>query len=168
MYTEPNLPQNVLNRNKSYKDFKGLPVPPTPRAKTKAYIKNLSSGITMNFLFNPAEWETEREVNYSEIKSPGASYPKFQFVNGGAKVITFDLFLYSNKGDCERSINFLESFLPSENSSHKYNKPPYLLFAWGIFIKKCIMTGYKRKHDEFLQDLGYRKVVVSLTLKVVA
>lgn len=158
-----------VTNNTDYKSYNKVDTSSTTTKRAqKAYMKNLATGGVFEFLFNPEGWDIDREVNYSEIKSPGSSYPKFQYVNGGAKTISFDLFLYGNNGECEKCINFLESFLPVEDSKSKFAKPPLMLFAFGIMIKKCIVTGYKRKHTMFRKDLGYRVVNVSLTLKVVA
>ena len=47
-------------------------------AKTKGYIKNLSTGTLKKFLYNPNGFGTDRDVTFMEVSSPGSSYPHFQ------------------------------------------------------------------------------------------
>ena len=137
-------------------------------ARTKGYMKNLGSGTIKEFLYNPSSYSTNRQMNYQELTAPGISYPQFQFVSGGAKEISFTLFLYGNKGEPKDFINFLNGFLPVEKSNSPFRKPPEMLFAYGAYIKKCILVGFSEEYIQFNEDLTPKIVEVALTLKVVA
>lgn len=137
-------------------------------AKTKGYIKNLDNGTITKFLYNPTEYSTGRNINFSVIEAPGMTYPKFQFVSGGEKTITFTIFLYGVRGEPKKFINAINSFLPREMSGNPFAKPPLMLFAFGRYIKKCILVGFNEDYLEFNEDLSPKRVDIHLTLKVVA
>lgn len=136
-------------------------------AKTKGYIKNLATGGIKHFKYNPTSYNTGRTVTYTEITGCGSSYPKFQYVGGSAKSISLDLFLYGFNGEPKDMINFLNSFLPIEKSGVKFVKPPLMLFAFGNYIKKCILEDFSESYLEFNEDLSPRSVQITLQLKVV-
>lgn len=137
-------------------------------ARTKGYIKNLNTGKINKFLYNPEQFSTSRNVNYSEISAPGSSYPVFQYVGGEVKTITFDLFLYGNKDEVRTQIKFLEGFMPEEKSKTLFKRPPLMLFAFGSYIKTCILEGYSEEFGLFHSDLRPRIAIIRLSLKVVA
>ena len=64
-------------------------------AKTKGYLKNLSSGSIMKFQFNPETFSYSRGVSFSEIISPGMAYPRTQYTHGNAKTFSIDLFFFN-------------------------------------------------------------------------
>ena len=137
-------------------------------AKTKGYIKNLYNGRITEFLYNPTEYSTSTNINYSVIEAPGMTYPKFQFISGGEKTITFTVFLYGVRGEPKKFINEINSFLPIGKSGIPFAKPPLMLFAFGAYIKKCILVGFNEDYLEFNEDLSPKRVNIHLTLKVVA
>lgn len=137
-------------------------------ARTKGFIKNMKSGRIQSFLYNPAFYTTGRDIEYSEINSPGSSYPKFQYVGGRAKSIGIEIFLYGHRGEPKNFINFLNDFLPREDSNAMFRHPPLMMFAFGTYIKQCILESYQEEYLDFNTDLTPRVVVVRLSLKVVA
>lgn len=136
-------------------------------ARTKGYLKNLSTGELRQFLYNPSSFTTSRGTNFSELTAPGMSYPKYQYVSGEAKTIDFQLFLYSNTGAVTNEIKFLERLMPDEDSDARFSPPPQILFAFGAFTKKCILEDLRLEYIEFLENLAPRIAVASLSLKVV-
>lgn len=136
-------------------------------ARQKGYIMNTDNGTVTPFLFNPSKYRVDRSFRYSEFTAPGVSYPKFQFVSGGAKEISVELYLYGVNGEPKQFINYLNDFYPLERSGVMFKKPPVMLFAFGSYIKKCIVTGFKEEYTSFLPNLAPKEVIVNLTLKVV-
>ena len=120
-------------------------------AKIKGYIKNLNTGKVMKFQYNPETFEYSRGATYSEIVAPGISYPTTQYVHGNSRSFPIELFLYDKP--CTGVINkqkaFIEKLLPPESNSGKYTKPPTLLFAYGDFIKKCVVEEFSVKIEEY-------------------
>lgn len=137
-------------------------------ARTKGYIKNMKTGEIRQFMYNPTSFGTERSVEFNEMSAPGSSYPKFQYVSGQVRGIELMLFLHGEGSKVVTNIDFLNNLLPEENSSGRFNKPPVVLFAFGSFIKKCIVESVSVSYEEFHADLKPRIAVVGLSLKVVA
>lgn len=136
-------------------------------AMTKGYFKNLSTGGIQKFQYNPSFFDIGRTVTYAEITGCGSSYPKFQYVKGEVKVISLNLFLYGYNGEPQQMINFLNSFIPVEKSGVTFLKPPLILFAFGNYIKKCILVDFQEQYISFNKDLSLQHVEISLQLKVV-
>lgn len=131
-------------------------------AKKKGYIKNKTTGEVKNFLYNPSEYSDSRAVTFSEISSPGSSYPKFQYVKTGARTMTLELFLSNTKnGTVSDYIKFLEKFLPTGS---KFQKPPIMIIAMGSDVRECILTQLDRNFVDFDSNLNPTTVTVSLSL----
>ena len=120
-------------------------------AKIKGYIKNLDSGKVMKFQYNPETFEYSRGATYSEIVAPGISYPTTQYVHGNSRSFPIELFLYDkpSTGVINKQKAFFEKLLPPESNSRKYTKPPTLLFAYGDFIKECVLEEFGVKIEEY-------------------
>lgn len=137
-------------------------------ARTKGYIKNLTTGTLKNFIYNPSTFSTERDVKFMEVSSPGSSYPHFQYANGGAKSVSLSLFLQDpNSSVVSSYITFLEGLSPSESSTSKFQKPPQVLFAFGSFVEKCIVTSVGIEYEDFDSSLNPTKATANLKLVVI-
>lgn len=133
---------------------------------TKGYIKNQQSGETKKFQYNPSDYTSSRGTTYREISSPGTSYPRFQFVSGRSRQLRFDIFLYGDNP--EEFIEFMNEFLPAEDSSQGFKHPPLLTIAYGNMVKTCILEDLNERYQEFNEDLSPKHVELSVSLKVVA
>lgn len=137
-------------------------------AGTKGYIKNLSTGTTKKFLYNPSSFGTARSIDYVEISAPGSSYPHFQYAKGGNKTVKLDLFLRDkSKGDTKSYVKFLEGLTPKEQSTSGFKKPPLVLFAFGSFVEKCVVTNLSIEYEEFDSSLNPTQAKASLDLVVI-
>lgn len=132
----------------------------------KAYIINNSSGSRLRFQYNPTKIPYSRGVNFSEIKSPGMSYPLTQYVNGEAREFTFELFMYDDPctGKIDRARKFLERLMPPEKNRSGFRKPPTFTIAYGYFVKSCVLK--KLEVDDDRLDSYGRPVVT--TFKITA
>ena len=129
---------------------------------TKGVLVNLDdSSQSLVFQYNPPEWMEDKNPNYAVIDIPGLSEPLYQFINGGEKIINFELFLNSwlDKGGLiirtvEQQLEALRSMVtPTKQSTDpKYSAtaPPLVLFQWGSMLPiKCIVTGLSIVHRMF-------------------
>lgn len=132
-------------------------------AKNKGYIKNKETGEVRRFLYNPSTISDSRVVNFSEINSPGGSYPKFQYVNSGARTFTLDLFLCNTaSGDTVTDyLNFIEKFLPSGT---RFKKPPVAIIVMGSDVRECLINQVDRALSDYDKNLVPTKASVSLSL----
>lgn len=137
-------------------------------AKTKGYIKNLTTGDIKKFIYNPSSFSTDRGTTFMEVSSPGSSYPHFQYASGGGKTISVDLFLDDiSKGDTKGYITFLEQLCPEEASNSSFKKPPQILFAFGSFMEKCVVTDLKIEYTSFDTSLNPTQATATLKLGVI-
>ena len=65
-----------------------------------------------------------------------------------------ELFLYDHlyMGTITIAEEYFKKFLPKENNRNRYSKPPIMLFYYGTFIKKCILTNMAitiERHNDF-------------------
>lgn len=120
-------------------------------AKTKGYIKNVSTGKTMKFQFNPEDFEYSRGVTYSDIVAPGMSYPDTQFVHGNTRTFPVELFFYDKPytGLILNYMNFIGAFLTPETNPSNYQKPPEMIFCYGYFIRRCVLEDLNIKIEEY-------------------
>lgn len=138
-------------------------------ARVKGSIQNVKSGRRMDFLFNPTNFNPERTMNYKEISAPGTSYPKLQYVSGGLKRLNFDIFLYGENGEVNTFINFMNDLMPREKSGIRWGTPPTLIFAYGWYVKECVLESFREDYYSFRpSDLRPRMAVMTVTLVVVA
>lgn len=49
-------------------------------------------GTALWFEYNPPSIESTRSVNWAEIEMPGLNYPLQQFVSGGLKTLTLEVY----------------------------------------------------------------------------
>ena len=135
-------------------------------AKTKGWIKNLSTGVKKSFQFNPETFEYSRGVTYAEIVSPGMSYPNAQFVHGNARSFPVELFFYDKPwtGVIDSHMNFIGAFLTPETNVSNYQKPPEMTFCFGYFIRRCVLEDLNILIEEW--DKKGRPIQARFTLQL--
>lgn len=143
----------------------------TAGAKHKGYIENQVTMEKKSFMFNPPEISFSRGVTYSEIASPGMSYPLFQFVKGESMSFNFPLYFYDKPytGVIKEWLTFLNEFLPPEYTYRKdlnnFTKPPHLIIAMGGFVKRCAMESLDTKYTDFNSSLLPTEATFTLGLR---
>lgn len=128
----------------------------------KGYIKNKDTKKVKSFLYNPSEFSDNKSTSFGEISAPGSSYPKFQYISGGARTISVNVYVQGSASTVQSHLDFLEGFLPKRGS--KFSKPPILIFAMGSYVKECILTDLDRSFTRFDKNLKPIEVTVGLKL----
>jgi hypothetical protein len=136
----------------------------------KAYIQNVATRDIMEFQYNPPEFNDKLGVEYAQLDSPGMSAPMFQYIGGKARSVTFELFLDAYE-DPERMmvrtpIAFLHSFVPPADAGKSFSPPPTLIFAWGWFVKRCILNDLDINYTMFDSQLNPIRATVGVTLTI--
>lgn len=142
-----------------------------PRQVKKAYIQNKWTGQILTFQYNPPEFEDSHMVNYAPLTSPGMSYPMFQYVGGEVRRVTFELFLDAREDPTrslvKKHIAFLHDFIPRANSGKAFTPPAIMVFAFGWFVKNCLLEDMKIRYEMFDEELNPIRATVQLTLAVI-
>lgn len=138
-------------------------------AKTKGYIKNKVTGETKSFLFNPSELTFSRGATYSEISSPGLSYPLTQYVRGNIVIFSIPLYIYDKpySGLVLTWGDFLNKFLPPTINDSAYKKPDELLICMGQFIRSCVVESLETHYTDFNSALDPTECTYTLNLRQV-
>ncbi len=85
---------------------------------------------SLQFQFNPEEISDEKSADYAAVKVPGLSHPRYQFVAGEARRISFKLSFF--KGPVKRNVDWLRSLVyPEHQKTMMKNAPHRVLFFFG-------------------------------------
>lgn len=137
------------------------------RAKSRSYIINNDTGEKLVFQFNPTSVPYSRGAEYSEIKAPLMSYPLTQYAGGTSRSFKVELFMYDrpSSGKIEEARLKLESYLPPEYNDPEFIKPPSLTFAFGYFVKKCVLEQLEVNDELFDENGNPTQTRFTLSLK---
>lgn len=141
-------------------------------ATKKGYIKNLKTGKTLTFQYNPPDFTYGREANYTEMIAPGMNYPIIQFVSGTVREVEVPLFFFSKGQPDENSYipnvqKFINALLPAQTNKKKFKKPPEVLFSFANFTRRCVVTAYSSANMEYNAKGKPVNTTITLTLKQV-
>lgn len=97
------------------------------------------------------------------------SYPLTQYAGGKAREFTVEVFMYDkpHTGKIDKARKFFEGLLPPEYNTNKFKKPPTVTFAYGYFVKVCVLKKLG-VNDEWLDVFGRPNMTrFNLTLRQV-
>jgi len=81
--------------------------------------------------FNPPEYTTEKRVNYGELKATGSGASVQQFVDGGAKSLTMELFFDTSTEREDVREEYVDDFDKLQEVDSELHAPPVCQFVWG-------------------------------------
>lgn len=145
----------------------------------KAFLVNKDKpSIIVPFLFNPNELTVEKTNQFAEIAIPGLPSTVFEFVKGGSRTLTMDLFFdtYEEKSDVRiftdkitgwdsGSLFKASPFKGLMDIDSDLHGPPICLFVWGSFIFQCIIERVTKKFTMFLPEGIPVRATLNVTLK---
>lgn len=132
------------------------------------------------FMFNPEEFSVDKSNEFSEIKIPGLSGSIFQFVRGGSRSLSLDLFFDTYEQGLDVRVytdrisgwdmSGLTGSLPGPLSGlmdidPDLHAPPVCLFVWGAYVFPCIIEKANKKYTMFLPSGIPVRATLSVTLK---
>jgi hypothetical protein len=109
------------------------------------------TGRTITALFNPDEYNLEKQNNYASQAIPGLSGPILQFVNGDQRTLGMELFFdtTADRTDVRAFTNQVTDLLKIDPELHA---PPVLLVTWGSLSLRCVLVRASQKFVQFLED----------------
>jgi LysM repeat protein len=137
-------------------------------------------GQIVPFLFNPDGFTVERNNQFTEVNIPGLPSSIFQFVKGGARTLTMDLFFdtYEEKIDVriftDRITGWDSGSMLSKlpgiakglmDIDSDLHAPPVCLFIWGAYIFPCIIERVTKNFTMFLSEGIPVRATLNVTLK---
>ena len=98
--------------------------------KTTGYIVDVVTHESLEFQYNPDEITDEKSTDFATIKVPGMSHPRYQYVAGEARKISFKVSFF--KGPVREKTAWLQSLLyPQHEKTMLKNAPHKVLFFFG-------------------------------------
>lgn len=130
--------------------------------------------------FNPTELSIQKSNKFTEVEIPGLSTPVLQFVSGGARTVTLDLFfdtyelgidvrIYTDRitgwdtGSMFSSLpGAVKGLMDIDSDLHA---PPVCLFIWGAFVFQCVIESATKKFTMFSEWGFPLRATVNVSLK---
>lgn len=131
-------------------------------AKTKGYIKNLKTGSTKKFMFNPNTVSYSRQSDIKALDSPGVNYPVLVYGSMSERTIDVSLFLYGSS--TPSYISFLEGLQPSTAKNTSGVKHPLALFVIGKKVRKVVVTDITVEETRWDKNLKCTEATVKLKM----
>ena len=123
-------------------------------------------GDTIEFEYNPPEFESSKDVNWAEIGIPGLNFPLQQFVRGGLRTLSLEVFFnadnYAKKFDVRDAVTKLEALIEKTDDTLA---PPVCLFAWGQFQFPCLVGSVTTRYTMFSRNGSPLEATVSFSLR---
>ncbi|MBI5788783.1 MAG: hypothetical protein HZA78_08025 [Candidatus Schekmanbacteria bacterium] len=131
------------------------------------YFVDAETRERLEFQYNPSEIGDDKSSQFADIKIPGISHPKYQFVAGGARQITCKLFFF--KGDVKKQVAWLQSLLYPEHSGTLLKSAPHrVVFIFGELYPGivCIVRNVKVRYFNLFDQnsLAPQQAEVDVTL----
>ena len=147
----------------------------------KAFLTRKDNpALIVPFLFNPSEFTVERTNQFTEVNVPGLSASTFQFVRGGSRTVTMDIFFdtYEEKAD----VRLYTDRITGWDSGSTFSKlpggakglmdidsdlhaPPVCEFIWGSYIFPCIIERISKNFTMFLPEGIPVRATLNVTLR---
>jgi hypothetical protein len=133
-----------------------------------AYLVDTVTRERLAFQYNPSDIVDSKATSYAAIVVPGMSHPRYQYVAGDARKISFTVTLY--QGDVRKQVAWLQSLLyPTLDGSQVKTAPHPVLFFFGeLYPGLACLVREVRAHYSYLFDpdtLQPRRADVELTLE---
>jgi len=120
----------------------------------------------IEFEYNPPEFESSKDVNWAEIGIPGLDSPLQQFVRGGLRTLSLEVYFnadqYDKQFDVREAVQKMESLIEKTDETLA---PPVCLFSWGTFQFPCIVGSVSTRFTMFKRDGTPIEASITLSLR---
>jgi hypothetical protein len=115
-------------------------------------------------LFNPNQYGLEASNQFTETAVVGQSAPVLQYVGGGSRVLSMELFFdtYEQRTDVRRHTDRIYGLLAIEPTTHV---PPVCTFTWGRFSFRCVIERVSGRFTLFLDNGTPVRAALTVSLK---
>lgn len=128
------------------------------KKETPGFLVDVDTGERLIFQFNPNPIVDDKSTHYAAIRIPGMSHPRYQFVAGNARRISFRLQFF--KGPVKLWVDWLRALLyPEHAGTMLKNAPHRVLFFLGLQYPGllCVVRQVRAVH----RDLFDRRLLLS-------
>lgn len=125
----------------------------------------------VEFQYNPELFSDNIGVEWSTVKGAGASYPIPVYSGGQLRTIDFTIYIdgVEKPGYVRKVVNELHTYIPQAKTGGKYQfqSPKSLIFAFGWFVKECLLQSMQIEYNMFTPDLQPLRATIQLTLIII-
>lgn len=126
----------------------------------------IPKGETVWFEYNPPGFESVKDVNWAEIGIPGLDFPLQQFVRGGQRTLSIEVYFnrdgYDRSFDVRAAVKGLDALL---EKTAETLAPPVCLFSWGKFQVACVIGSVTTRYTMFDREGEPIEASVGLSLR---
>jgi hypothetical protein len=133
-----------------------------------AYLVDTVTRERLAFQYTPSDIVDSKSTTYATVVVPGMSHPRYQYVAGDARKISFTATFF--KGDVQRQVAWLRSLLyPTHQGTMLKQAPHPVLFFFGeLYPGLPCLVREVRAHYAYLFDpttLQPQRADVEITLE---
>ena len=133
-----------------------------------AHLVDVETRQRLEFQYNPNDVVDEKSTAYATIKIPGLSHPRYQYVAGEPRKISFQLRFF--KGPVKDRVDWLRSLLyPDHEGAMLKNAPHRVLFLFGELYPgvECVVRQVKARYFHLFDrnDLSPQYAEVDVVLE---
>lgn len=133
-------------------------------AKAEIRPESPPGAAAIPVLFNPGRYALDASNQIAEIGVPGLPAPLLQFVRGGSRSLTMQLFFdsYESGSDVRTHTDAVYGLLDIEPTTHA---PPIVEFRWGRLQFRSIVERVNGQFTLFLADGTPVRATLDVTFK---
>jgi nucleoid-associated protein YgaU len=139
-------------------------------ALQKGSLRNKETGKTVQFNFNPSEFQWDKTVPWGSHPVKGLDSPEAQFTRGGAWRIRMELLFdtYEEKPAGGAAVSVYEKYVTDlmdlVTVVPRLKRPPVCEWMWGKWVAQCLVEDIAVRYTMFADDLTPVRAVVKLNL----
>jgi LysM repeat protein len=121
-------------------------------------------GVPIPVLFNPAQYSIDQTSEYAHIGIPGLGAPVTQYVRGGGRTLSMELFFdtYELGIDVRLHTAPIYHLLDIHGPTHA---PPICIFTWGAVVFRCVVESVSGRFTMFLSHGTPCRATLTVTLR---
>ena len=124
----------------------------------RCFIANISTGESIECMFNPEKLKVKISANYNRISVPGLSHQPLQYQSTGNRQLPgvefyLDKFFAAKQSDDDDILHFRDFFVSLTKPTQIYHAPPRTLFLWsGVITIETVITDLEFQYRKISQD----------------
>ncbi len=114
-------------------------------------ILNEKTNHAFSVMFNPEEYNLNKDNNYASQAIPGLQSPLIQFVHGNLRTLDMELFFdtFEFNRDVRSETGKVVALLDIDSDLHT---PPVLRVTWGSLDFRCVLAKVSQKFVKFFPN----------------
>jgi hypothetical protein len=137
-----------------------------------AKLYDEDKNVSVDCMFNPYEYSVSKNNAYTERPKNQYDAPVGNFTKAGAQSLRLELFFDTyeagedvSKKYTDKLWKFMETKTKVQADNTKKVSPPYVIFEWGVFSFKAVITDMTQRFTLFKVDGTPVRAKVSVTFK---